>query len=215
MPEILGLQFESRAPITAYIDSPGGSVGAAQQLAALLKAPDQNSDRCRILTVATALAASAAADLLVDGDYALAYPNSKVHFHGTRHFWEPTLPTKMHDGSHRISGQPMSRRRPIRLIVARTASHSGTLRAPRRLSSTRSLPRFAQRHPANRLRSSRLLRNSRLDSGNWLPSRRIGATERCSARCSSANSGKKSRNHPKSNCTPSLSAFFGFDSTGR
>lgn len=87
-PDILLLQSQGRDPITAYIDSPGGNVTCATQLRALLQAPDQSGVRCRLLTVVTSIAASAAADLLMIGDYALAYPESIIHFHGTRYVWE-------------------------------------------------------------------------------------------------------------------------------
>jgi ATP-dependent protease ClpP protease subunit len=83
-PQITQLRFESSDPITAYIDSLGGSTVHARLLMDLLKAPTQDGDTCKVVTVATGLAASAAADLLVFGNYALAYPHARVWFHGTR-----------------------------------------------------------------------------------------------------------------------------------
>ena len=84
-PRIVALQSQSREPITVYIDSPGGSTFTAAVLERLLRTPSIDFDPpCRILTVVTATAASAAADLLSCGDYAIAYPESTVHFHGVR-----------------------------------------------------------------------------------------------------------------------------------
>jgi ATP-dependent protease ClpP protease subunit len=76
---------KSREPITVYIDSPGGDIFLSSALLRLLKSTDQDeAGRCRVLTVVTNYAGSAAADFLVSGDYAIAYPESFVHFHGTR-----------------------------------------------------------------------------------------------------------------------------------
>lgn len=89
-PQILRLQHESRLPITVYIDSPGGSISSYESLSAILTASDQSfGPPCKIITVVTSEAASAAADLLVSGDYAIAYPRSRLLFHGVR-----TLPTR-------------------------------------------------------------------------------------------------------------------------
>src|SRR5262245_46284729 len=84
-PGIISLQSQSREPITVYIDSRGGSTESAEVLLRLLRARNQdNADSCRLITVVTSLAASAAADFLSSGDYALAYPGSTVLYHGTR-----------------------------------------------------------------------------------------------------------------------------------
>lgn len=73
------------APITVFIDSFGGSPYLAEALRGVLSSPDQSSfTPCRIITVATIHAASAAADLLSSGDYAIAYRDCIIHFHGTR-----------------------------------------------------------------------------------------------------------------------------------
>ena len=84
-PQIRKLRYdEPTSPITVYIDSPGGSVNSYERLEGLLFHPDQSGDRCRIITVVTAMAASAAARLLTRGDYSLAYKNATVHCHGVR-----------------------------------------------------------------------------------------------------------------------------------
>jgi ATP-dependent protease ClpP protease subunit len=84
MPEICRLRGESGDPITAYIDSRGGSTLSTEHIRALCKAPNQDGVTCSLVTVATTRAASAAADLLALGDYAIAYPKSIIHCHGTR-----------------------------------------------------------------------------------------------------------------------------------
>jgi hypothetical protein len=84
-PEILKLQSTSRSPITIYIDSAGGAVASMENLLRLLRLSDQDSaDPCRIITVATNRAASAAADLLSSGDYAIAHRHSAILYHGVR-----------------------------------------------------------------------------------------------------------------------------------
>ncbi len=88
-PQILILCADSRAPITVYIDSPGGVIQSADQILSLLRSTDQDrSAPCRIITVATGFAGSAAADFLAAGDYAIAFPGSLIHFHGARTFRE-------------------------------------------------------------------------------------------------------------------------------
>lgn len=82
--EICRLRGESSDPITVYINSPGGSVLHAEQIRNLLKTPNQDGSICRIVTIATTRADSAAAGLLALGDYAIAYPNSTIHCHGVR-----------------------------------------------------------------------------------------------------------------------------------
>lgn len=84
-PQIIRLQHSSRAPITVYIDSPGGITAHASVILNLLQSPDQDqSRRVHVITVATSLAASAAATVLCSGDYAIAYPEAVIHFHGVR-----------------------------------------------------------------------------------------------------------------------------------
>lgn len=90
-PTILSLQAKSRDPLTVYIDSVGGSIRAAELLSRLLKASNQDfQPPCRVITVVTGRAGSAAADLLASGDYVIAYPHAVVHFHGVRtSYYEP------------------------------------------------------------------------------------------------------------------------------
>jgi ATP-dependent protease ClpP protease subunit len=84
-PAILKLHASSRKPITLFIDSPGGETRVADNLNKLLRAGSQDSPSpCRLITVVTATAASAAADLLASGNYSLGYPHSRVLCHGVR-----------------------------------------------------------------------------------------------------------------------------------
>lgn len=87
-PVVLRLQRKSRHPITAYIiNSPGGQVERMESILKLLQSSDQDSSSpCRIITVVTRRAGSAAADLLCSGDYAIAYQNSTILYHGVRTF---------------------------------------------------------------------------------------------------------------------------------
>jgi ATP-dependent protease ClpP protease subunit len=84
-PQILKLH-QVRKPITLYIlNSPGGNVGIMQDLIRLVQLKDQDAaDPCRLITVVTAKAQSAAADLLSAGDYAIALPGSTLLYHGVR-----------------------------------------------------------------------------------------------------------------------------------
>jgi ATP-dependent protease ClpP protease subunit len=84
-PQIIKLQHASRSPITVYINSPGGQAEVMQSILRTLKLTDQDATGpCDIITVVTVKASSAAADLLSAGDYCIAYPNSKVLYHGVR-----------------------------------------------------------------------------------------------------------------------------------
>jgi ATP-dependent protease ClpP protease subunit len=84
-PEIVSLCDKNREPITVYIDSRGGSVASAETILRLLQSTDQDGARaCRIITVVTGHAASAAADLLSSGDYAVAHSESTILYHGVR-----------------------------------------------------------------------------------------------------------------------------------
>jgi ATP-dependent protease ClpP protease subunit len=92
-PQVVALQSEERTPITVYIDSPGGNINSTRSLWSLLTASNQDyAQPCRIITVATSRAASAAADLLCSGDYAIALPQSTILYHGTRTAWGRDLP---------------------------------------------------------------------------------------------------------------------------
>lgn len=84
-PHILKLRRDSCSePITVYIDSPGGVIQSYEYLEGLLFNENQDGNKCRIITVATSFAASAAARLLARGDYSMAYKNATIHCHGAR-----------------------------------------------------------------------------------------------------------------------------------
>jgi hypothetical protein len=83
-PEILRLRGESSAPITVYIDSPGGGTYHARLLIRLITGINQDGQWCRMITVVTGIAASAAADILAAGHYAIAYSHSLILYHGVR-----------------------------------------------------------------------------------------------------------------------------------
>lgn len=55
-----------------------------ETIRSLLQAPNPDGEKCRLITAVTGFAASAAADFLALGDYAIAYPHSYVVYHGTR-----------------------------------------------------------------------------------------------------------------------------------
>ena len=93
-PEILRLSSTSHSPITLYVDSPGGSTYSANVLYRLLKARDQDGESSKLITVCTGVAASAAADLLSSGDYALAYPHARILYHGTRQVYDRAITTE-------------------------------------------------------------------------------------------------------------------------
>ena len=84
-PKILALQNESREPICVYINSRGGDPRCVENLLSILRLSNQDiAEPCRIITAVTVLAASAAADLLASGDYAIAFPKSTILHHGIR-----------------------------------------------------------------------------------------------------------------------------------
>ena len=83
-PQILSLKATNLEPITVYINSRGGLTNCTDTLIGLLKAKNAENKRPWIVTAAVGKAKSAAADLLVFGDYAIAYPESQIHFHGIR-----------------------------------------------------------------------------------------------------------------------------------
>jgi ATP-dependent protease ClpP protease subunit len=86
-PEILRLKAQSSEPITIFIDSRGGDPAYARRILGLLRGP-QRSD---IVTVAIGYACSAAADLLTQGDYVVAYRNAYLLLHGTRQYLEQPI----------------------------------------------------------------------------------------------------------------------------
>jgi len=106
-PQILRLQHANREPITVYIDSRGGDVAAQELILRLLNASNQDSEPpCQLITVVTNRAASAAADLLSAGDYAIAYPESTLLYHGSR---QPVLdPVTVEYGSALTESLKMS-----------------------------------------------------------------------------------------------------------
>lgn len=83
-PQITRLRLKSQHPICFFIHSPGGDPDAAELLLRLARVPHQSGGRCQVTTVNVGFAASAAADLLSAGDYAIAYGDSIIHVHGVR-----------------------------------------------------------------------------------------------------------------------------------
>lgn len=83
-PQILDLRQKSNEPITVGIDSPGGSLASLDVIIGLLAGPNQDNHKCRIITVATNRAYSAAANLLAFGDYSIALKHSQILFHDVR-----------------------------------------------------------------------------------------------------------------------------------
>ena len=84
VPEITRFRFENATPITLFINSPGGVIRCLEILSGVLWDEDIDSKRCRVITVASGDAASAAATLLALGDYSIAYRRSEIYFHGAR-----------------------------------------------------------------------------------------------------------------------------------
>lgn len=91
LPEIFELTAQSREPITVFINSTGGMPNVTQGiLDALRRTTPDDARVSRIITVAAPMAWSAAANLLVAGDFAIAHPESSLLYHGGR--WP--LPSK-------------------------------------------------------------------------------------------------------------------------
>ena len=84
-PVILQMKQESGEPITLGIDSPGGNVSTGEALLGLLRTPDQDGRRVSVYTACTNKAFSAAATLLAFGDYAVAFPHSRILYHDLRY----------------------------------------------------------------------------------------------------------------------------------
>jgi ATP-dependent protease ClpP protease subunit len=83
--EILELTRQNREPITVFINSRGGSPEVGRALLNLLRRTTQeDARRSRIITVAAPKARSMAANLLSAGDFAIAYPESALLYHGAR-----------------------------------------------------------------------------------------------------------------------------------
>jgi len=83
-PQILEFRKKSTEPISVFINSPGGSIRVLDVLDGLLRSRDADGKTTRVITTALGDANSAAATLLALGDYAIAYPHSRMHFHGSR-----------------------------------------------------------------------------------------------------------------------------------
>jgi hypothetical protein len=81
-PQINEITSSSRQPVTIFIDSPGGAPGIAEGILELLKSAEDGASPCRVVAVGLARAYSAAADLLVSADVAVALPQTKLIFHG-------------------------------------------------------------------------------------------------------------------------------------
>ncbi len=81
-PQINELRLASTESITLYLNSSGGDTDAAETISKLITAPHPDGGRCQLVTAVTGQAASAAADLLASGDYAIAYPHAKIMYHG-------------------------------------------------------------------------------------------------------------------------------------
>jgi ATP-dependent protease ClpP protease subunit len=84
LPEILKFRLESNDPITVFIHSPGGQVNTLEAIERALQTTHYDVPAPRIITVAVGDVSSAAANLLVLGDYAIVYPVSELLFHGVR-----------------------------------------------------------------------------------------------------------------------------------
>src|SRR5262249_40359577 len=80
-PQIPQLISKSPAPITLFVDSPGGDAHIAQVLLSILRYPRTQDQRsCRLVTVAIGDVSSAATDILVGGDIAIACREKKLLF---------------------------------------------------------------------------------------------------------------------------------------
>jgi ATP-dependent protease ClpP protease subunit len=83
--QVITLRAKSSSPITLYVDSPGGDPSFGDRLLRLIRMPDQdNFTPCRVVAVVTGVAASAAADVMLAADYAIAYPSTILLLHGVR-----------------------------------------------------------------------------------------------------------------------------------
>ena len=77
-PRILELRKNSAKPITVFIDSHGGDIRAAEIILGLLTTPDQFGKTCWINSVVIDHACNEAANLLLSGNYILAYPGAYI-----------------------------------------------------------------------------------------------------------------------------------------
>lgn len=90
-PRVLDLRGQKTRKITVYINSNGGHTMEADAIFRLLKFRGNDDYSPWVVTVAFGNAKSAAADMLAMGDYAIAYPNASIHFHGVRYADVPEL----------------------------------------------------------------------------------------------------------------------------
>jgi hypothetical protein len=130
-PTILELRSRKAPRITVYINSDGGNLAEAEAIFNLLRFQGVDQYSPWIITVAVGNAKSAAANLLAQGDYSIAYPNASIHFHGVRFSEVPTL--TMEDAayySEYLSGRNLDTA--LRLAndsLQRSVIHYATLKA--------------------------------------------------------------------------------------
>ncbi|MBE6838405.1 MAG: ATP-dependent Clp protease proteolytic subunit [Ruminococcus sp.] len=79
--ELMFLDSESSEPITLYVGSPGGDVTAGLMLYDTIR-----SMRSKVVTIASGIAASMGAIILLAGDERKILPNSKVMIHDPAYF---------------------------------------------------------------------------------------------------------------------------------
>lgn len=84
-PQIVALVSASHAPITVFINSPGGDTTVVHYLVSLLKFPDSAGNHSRVITVAHGRVSSAATSLLAAGDLAIVDPECQLLYHGSGH----------------------------------------------------------------------------------------------------------------------------------
>jgi ATP-dependent protease ClpP protease subunit len=84
-PQIIELTAQSREPITVFINSRGGFGEVGSDILRVLRRTTEDDARVsRIITVAMPTAQSAAANLLSAGDFAIAFSDSSLMYHGAR-----------------------------------------------------------------------------------------------------------------------------------
>jgi len=82
--DFAALRAQGNEPVTVYINSYGGSFRVLEIINGALNGRNQDGRGVRIITVCYATAASAAANMLAFGDYAIAFPKASIYFHGVR-----------------------------------------------------------------------------------------------------------------------------------
>jgi ATP-dependent protease ClpP protease subunit len=87
IPKIIALRAMPKPEaITLYINSHGGAPVYGDAIYSALSSPTADGAAPWLITVATGYASSAAADLLIYGDYAISYPDCLIHCHGARYY---------------------------------------------------------------------------------------------------------------------------------